>query len=161
MRFQVKEKVFSFGDDFTIKDASGDDHFIVKGKVFSFGDKLHLYNMVGQELYYIEQKLLRMLPEYTIFSQGKPVAMVKKKIAFFGSKFVIESEYGHYDIEGQPFNYSFDIMKNGGVVATVSKKFFSFSDTYGVDISDQEDYGFLMALVIVIDQIIHDNKNNH
>ncbi|WP_304943498.1 LURP-one-related family protein [Vallitalea guaymasensis] len=51
-------------------------------------------------------------------------------------------------------------MKNGNIVATVSKEFFSFSDTYGVDVNDNEDYGFIIALVIVIDQIIHDN-NNH
>lgn len=158
MRFQVREKVFSFGDDFTIKDATGNDYFIVKGKVFSLGDKLRLYNMAGQELFYIEQKLMRLLPEYTIYGGGRPVATVKKKISFFGSKFMIDSEYGSYDIEGQPFNYSFEVNKNGGRVATVSKQFFSFSDTYGVDVSDQEDYGFILALVIVIDQIIHDNK---
>ncbi|QUH30682.1 LURP-one-related/scramblase family protein [Vallitalea guaymasensis] len=160
MRFQVREKIFSFGDDFTIKDEMGNDFFIVKGKVFSLGDKLQLFDMNGEEVFYIEQKLLRMLPEYTIFRKGNPVALVKKKIAFFGSKFNIESENGYYDIDGRPFNYNFSIMKNGNIVATVSKEFFSFSDTYGVDVNDNEDYGFIIALVIVIDQIIHDN-NNH
>ncbi|GKX31209.1 hypothetical protein SH1V18_36890 [Vallitalea longa] len=158
MRFQVREKIFSFGDDFTIKDEMGNDFFIIRGKVFSLGDKLQLFNMSGEELFYIEQKLLRMLPEYTIFKNGNPVALVKKKVAFFGSKFIIESEYGYYEIEGKPFNYNFSIMKNNNVVATVSKEFFSFSDTYGVDISDNEDYGFIIALVIVIDQIIHDDR---
>lgn len=161
MRFQVKEKIFSFGDDFTIKDEMGNDFFVVKGKVFSFGDKLRLFSMSGQELFYIEQKLMRLLPEYTIYCDGNPVAMVKKKLAFFGSKFTIESQYGHYDIEGQPFNYNFSIIKNGSLVATISKKFFSFSDTYGVDISDNEDYGFIMALTIVIDQIIHDDRKHN
>jgi len=52
-------------------------------------------------------------------------------------------------------------MKNGVPVAVVSKKFFSFSDTYGVDIADNENHAFILALVIVIDQVLHDNENNN
>ena len=33
------------------------------------------------------------------------------------------------------------------------------SDTYGVDIADDEDYGFILALVIVIDQVLHDDED--
>ena len=35
MRFIVRQKVFSFGDNFTIKDETGNEHFIVRGKVFA------------------------------------------------------------------------------------------------------------------------------
>ena len=159
MIFQVREKIFSFGDDFTITDEQGNDVFVVKGKVFSLGNKLHLYNMNGQELFYIEQKLFKMLPEYTIFSQGNDVARVKKKFTFFGSKFIIDSVYGEFDIQGEPFNHNFSVIKNGRVVADVSKRFFSFSDTYGVDVMNSEDYGFILALIIVIDQTLHDGNN--
>jgi uncharacterized protein YxjI len=36
----MRERVLSWGDDFTIKDDAEREAFYVDGKVFSFGDKL-------------------------------------------------------------------------------------------------------------------------
>ncbi len=160
MRFLVRQKIFSFGDNFTIKDEYGNDHFMVRGKVFALGDKLRLYNMAGQELFYIEQKLFRFLPEYTIYSSGQPIATVKREFTFFKPRFNISSTMGDFTIEGNFLGMDFSILNNGRLVAQVSKRWFSFSDTYGVDIVEGEDYAFLLALVIVIDQVIHDNNHN-
>lgn len=40
MRYVMKQKLFSFGEDFYIRDADGKDVFFVDGKPFSFGDQL-------------------------------------------------------------------------------------------------------------------------
>jgi len=40
-------------------------------------------------------------------------------------------------------------------VAEVSKRWFSWSDTYGVDISDGEDDVLLLASTVVIDMVCH------
>ncbi|NSW90479.1 MAG: LURP-one-related family protein [Firmicutes bacterium] len=160
MRFVVKQKIFSFGDNFTIKDEYGNDHFIVRGKVFALGDKLRLYNLQGDELFYIEQKLFRFLPEYTIYHLGQAVATVKKEFTFFKPRFNISSASGNYTIDGNFWGMEFSILKNGLPVAQVSKRWFSWGDTYGVDIVDSEDYAFIISLVIVIDQVIHDRNHN-
>jgi len=161
MRFLVKQKIFSFGDNFVIKDDHGNDHFIVKGKVFSLGDKLKIYDLMGQELFYIEQKLMRLLPQYTIYRSGQAVATVKKDFSFFKPRFSIWSVYGSYTIQGDFWGMNFSIIKNGRWVAQVSKKWLSFRDTYGVDIADDENYAFILALVIVIDQVLHDDNHNN
>ena len=54
-RFVMKQKLLSWGDDFTIKDENGTDTFFVDGKALSFGDKLSFQDMSGKELVYIEQ----------------------------------------------------------------------------------------------------------
>lgn len=161
MRFIVKQKIFSFGDNFIINDEMGNPYFQVKGKVFSLGDKLHICDMQGNEIVYIEQKLFKFLPEYTIYYKGMPAARVKKEFTFFKPKFNIESFIGNYTIEGDFWGMDFNVLKNDRIVAHVSKRWFSFRDTYGVDISDDEDYAFILALVIVIDQVIHDNNHNN
>lgn len=161
MRFVVRQKIFTFGDNFTIKDEAGNDHFIVKGKVFTFGNKLRIYDMSGQELYYIEQKLFRFLPEYTIYQANRPMAKVKREFTFFKPKFNINSSIGQFTIEGNFLAMDFSILKGGRLVAQVSKRWFAFSDTYGIDIVEGEDHGFLLALVIVIDQVLHDNNHNN
>ena len=52
------QKLFSWGNDFTIQDADGHDVFFVDGKAFSIGDQLSFQDMDGNELCYIRQKLL-------------------------------------------------------------------------------------------------------
>jgi len=161
MRFVVRQKIFSFGDSFTIKDENGNDWFQVKGKVFSLGDKQRIYDMAGEEILYIEQKLFRFLPEYTIYYKGQPVAVVKKEFTFFKPRFNITSTSGRYTIEGNFWAMDFTILRDGVPVATVSKKWLSWSDTYGVDIDDNENYVLILAMVIVIDQVLHDNNSNN
>jgi uncharacterized protein YxjI len=157
----VRQKVFSFGDNFTIKDDNEQDRYIIQGKVFSFGDKLKLMDLNGNELFYIEQQVFRFLPEYYIYAGGQQMANVKKQLSFFTPKFIINSVYGNYEIEGNIFGYDFQIYKDGKMVAVINKKWFSFSDSYGVEITDGEDHAFLLTLAIVIDQVLHDEQKRH
>ena len=158
MKYEIKQKIFSFGDSFTIKDEGGNPSFVVRSQLFSFGNKLSIENLEGNELVYIEQKLFKFLPEYIIYIRGEQVATVKKEFTFFTPKFNIESNMGSYNMVGEIFSHEFQIIKNGGMVASVSKQWFSFSDTYGADISQNENQAFMLALVIVIDQVLYDNK---
>ena len=62
MRYMMKQKLFCWGDDFTIKDEAGTDRFFVDGKAFSLGKQLSFQDMQGQELAFIRQKLLAWGP---------------------------------------------------------------------------------------------------
>lgn len=145
MIFYVREKIFSFGDDFTIKDIDGYDAYKVRGKVFSFGNKLRLYSMDDRELVYIEEKIFRFLPEYLIYENGIVSAVLKKEFSFFKPRLRIESRYGDFYIEGDIFAYNFRIFRNGVLVAEIYKKAFAFSDTYEVSINDNESYPFILS----------------
>ena len=59
MKLYIKEKVFSWGDKFTVKDAYGEDKYIVEGEVFSWGKKLHVYDRLGRESCNIAISILR------------------------------------------------------------------------------------------------------
>jgi uncharacterized protein YxjI len=159
LRYQVKQKVFSFGDSYTIKDEYGEDRYVVRGEIFSFGHKLTVEDMSGIQVAYIEQKLLKFMPEYSIFLRGQLAAKVKKEFTFFTPKFYIDSNMGNYTIEGEIFSHEFSILKGGNSVSTISKEWFSFSDSYGVDIADSENQPFLLALVIVIDEVLYDHRD--
>ena len=88
------------------------------------------------------------------------MATIKKKFSFLHAKFKIESVYGDYQLEGVDiFAHEFSLMKDGRAVANVSKKIFSFTDSYGVEIVGGEDHAFILALIIVLDQVIYDKQN--
>lgn len=158
MKYLIRQRIFSFRDSFTIKNELEEDCFKVYGKILSFGNKLHLTDMQDRELFYIEQRLFRFLPEYTIYENGMEVAKVKKNLTLFRPSFDITSTYGDFNIDGNFLAYDFTVFQNGAPAAIISKKWFSFSDSYGVSVSDNENHPFILSLVIVLDQIYHDGN---
>ncbi|MEG6611335.1 LURP-one-related family protein [Pseudoclostridium thermosuccinogenes] len=159
MRYIIRQKIFSLGDSFTIKDEFGNDVFIVRSQIFSFGKKLRIFDLSGNELCYIEQKLFRFMPEYDIYIAGELVANVRKKFALFRNDFEITTPGDQYYVDGDFFAHEFGIYRHGKLIARISKKFFAFSDTYGVDIDDGQDQISTLALAIVIDMVCHDHDD--
>ena len=161
MRYVMKERIFSWGDDFKIRDASGRDAFYVDGKVLSFGDKLSFRDTAGNELALIDQKLLSIGPAYEIFRNGKLAAVVKKKLfTLFRNRFTVDVP-GPDDLEakGDFIDHDYTFSRGGREVAEVSKKWFRLADTYGVDIAEGEDDVLILASAVVIDLCTHPDKN--
>jgi uncharacterized protein YxjI len=162
MRYLMKQKLFCFGDDFTIKNEAGDDVFFVDGKAFSFGDKLSFQDVNGNELAFIRQKLLSWGPTYEIYRNGELAAVVKKHLfTFFRCAFTVDVP-GPDDVEarGSFLDMEYSFTRGSEPAAEVSKRWFSFTDTYGVDIADGEDDVLILASTVVIDMICHaDNKS--
>lgn len=158
MRYVLRQKLLSFGDDFTIKDAGGQDRYFVDGHAFSLGDKASFQDMQGNVLARIEQKLLSLGKTYRIYKGNTLAATVKKKkFTLFRDVFNIEDEAaGDLDAKGDFIDHEYQITRDGRPAATVSKRFFSLSDTYGVDIAEGEDDVLILAVAVVIDMCSHD-----
>lgn len=156
MRYVVRQRFFSLGDSFAIKDEYENDVFIVRSQLLSIGKKLRIYDLLDNELCYIEQKLFKLMPEYDLYVSGQHTANIKKKFAFFKHDFDITSSYGDYQVEGDFWAHEFEILKDNRLVARISKEFFSFTDTYGVDIDDAQDQISNLALAIIVDMVCHD-----
>ena len=82
MRYLIKEKIFTFADRFRIENDKGYPQYEVVGKILSLGNKLHIYDMDGRELIYIEEKIFRFLPEYTIYREDNILAKIRKELTF-------------------------------------------------------------------------------
>jgi uncharacterized protein YxjI len=157
MRYVLKQKFWSFGDDFDIRDAAGQEVFFVDGRAFSWGDKLSFRDTAGNELAYIRQKLLSWGPTYEIERDGRLVAVVKKKLfTLLRCRFTVDVP-GPDDLEAQGsfLDHEYAFERRGQRVAQVSKRWFSWTDTYGVDINDGEDSVLILASAIVIDMVCH------
>jgi len=163
MRYVLKQKFWSWGDDFRIQDADGKDVFFVDGRAFSWGDKLSFQDMEKNELAFIRQKLLAWGPTYEIEVHGRLVAVVKKKLfTLLRCKFAVDVP-GPDDLEAQGsfLDHEYAFERQGRVVAQVSKRWFSWTDTYGVDIVGGEDDVLILATAVVIDMVCHqESKRN-
>jgi uncharacterized protein YxjI len=164
MRYVLKQRLLSWGDDFYIKDELGRDRYFVDGKAFSFGDQLSFQDLNGNELAFIKQKVFSWGPTYEITRGDELVAVVKKELfAFFHHRFTVDVP-GPNDLEaeGNFTDHDYIFRRNGKVVATVSKKWLTFADTYGIEIADDEDQVLLLASAVVVDQACHpDDGKRH
>jgi uncharacterized protein YxjI len=157
MRYVLKQKFWSWGDDFRIRDADGRDVFFVDGRAFSWGDKLSFQDMQRQELAFIRQRLLAWGPTYEIESQGRLVAVVKKNFfTLLRCRFTVDVP-GPDDLEAQGsfLDHEYNFTRHGKEVAQVSKRWFTWTDTYGVNIAEGEDDLLILATAVVIDMVCH------
>ena len=163
MRYVMKQKFWSWGDDFTIRDENGHDVFLVDGRAFSWGDKLSFRDMSGNEVAFIRQKLLSWGATYEIEVHGQMVAVVKKHLfTFLRCKFTVDVP-GPDDLEAQGnfLDHEYIFERSGQAVAEVSKKWFSWTDTYGVDIAAGQNEVLILATAVVIDMVCHQESKKH
>ena len=161
MRYLMKQKLFSFGDDFVIKNESGEDAFLVDGKMLSIGNKLSFQDMRGNELAFIHEKLLSFGPTYVIDTPGGSATVKKHLFTLFHCAFTVDVP-GPDDLEakGNLTDHEYSFERFGRTVASVSKRWFALGDTYGVEIVGGEDDVLILASTVVIDMCCHGDRKN-
>jgi uncharacterized protein YxjI len=151
MRYVMKQRVWSWSDSFTITDENEMPFATVEGKALSFGDKLQFLDQDGTQLAAIKETVLAWGPTYEIHRDGALAATVKKNLTFLRNKFTIETLGEELVATGDFADREYAVERNGETVATISKAWFSWSDTYGVDVTDGEDAILLLAVTVAID----------
>lgn len=157
-RYKMRQKMFSIGEDFTIEDAQGRRAFEVDGKVMRVRETFELKDANGEVAATIRGKLLTIRPKMEIERGGEPAATVTKALfAPLRTKFSIELANGHeLTLDGDLLDHEYVLRRGGEAIATVSKRWFSFTDTYGIDIAEGEDDALVLAIAVALDEMAHD-----
>ena len=87
MKLYIEEKVFTWGDKFTVVSATGEPRYFVEGEVFTWGKKLHVYDVYEREVAFIKQELFTFLPEFVVYTGGREIARVRKEFSFFRPRY--------------------------------------------------------------------------
>ena len=162
MRYVMKEKWFTLGNDFAITDADGRECFYVDGRVFSIGDKLSFQDRDRKEVAFIRQRLLAFGPTYEISRRGEHVATVKKKIfTLFHCRFSVDVP-GPNDLEakGNFLDHEYEFSLEGKVVAQVSKRWIALTDSYVIEVAPDADEVLILACAVVIDLACHEDRDH-
>lgn len=152
MKLYIKQKVFSWGAKFTVKDENGSDRYFVQGEVFSWGRKLHVTDLTGREVAFIQQKVFSFLPKYHVFVNGEQIAEIVKEFTFLRPKYRIEGL--GWDINGDFWSHNYMISRNGNPIVTIQKEWMTWGDSYELDIADSRDEIVALAVVLTIDCVM-------
>jgi uncharacterized protein YxjI len=151
--YLIRARSFDIGDDFDIKDDSGQVVYHVDGKVLTLRDRLVIEDPSGQEVASVHRQLVSLRETYSVSIGGQKAAEIKKKLFTpFVDKYTIDIP-GPDDLEmhGDLFDHEYSIEQGGREVASVSKKWFSFRDTYAVRVADDADHLLILASVLALD----------
>ena len=159
MQYVLKQKLASLGINFTIKDVKGQDAFQVKGDLFSIGDKLSVQDLEGNELVYIEQQSFN---RYELWRDGKSAGSVSRDLfSFRRHRFLVDTS-GASELEaiGDIINCEYIVKRGDRKIATFTRQWFRLSDTYFIDIDENEtDETLVLALAVVIEVVCHGRHN--
>ena len=156
MKLYIKEKVFSWGDKFTVKDEYGYDKYMVEGEVFSWGKKLHIYDSAGTEVAFIKQEVWSLLPRFYVFCGGQQVAEIRKEFTFLFPKYSVAGL--GWEIDGSFLAHEYEITKGGRTIVTISKEWMTWGDSYELDIANPADGIIALAVVLTIDCVMESNS---
>lgn len=163
MRYQVREKLFSIGDDFWVTDDQDNRVFLVDGKALSLRQTFELKDGSGAIVASIHKKLLSFRDSMEIERDGRVVATVKKAlISPLHHRSVVElAGGGELEAVGNIIDKEFEIRSGGAVLAHISRSWFRTRDTYGVDVAGGQDDALMIAVAVCLDRIHHDEEAHH
>jgi uncharacterized protein YxjI len=152
MKFKLNSKLLTLGSNYQIWDEHETLAYVVRGKILSFGHSLSFETAEGKQLARIEQRLFKMFPTFDLFLGEKKFATISKKFSWINKKFLLDVPGPNdYEVEGDFWNYEYEFRRpSDGLVASVSRKYFSMTGIYGVEMNKQEDAVSILSTVVVI-----------
>jgi len=159
MKLYIKQQVFSWGDKFFVKDENEQDKYFVQGEVFSLGKKLHINDINGNEVAFIHQKLMSLMPRYFVFKGGEQAAEIVQKFKLFKPAYVVNGP--DWKVEGNFNAHLYRVFHGEDPVINIEKVWFSWGDSYVLDIDESTDEVLALAVVLAIDAATQQQNANH
>jgi len=160
MRYAVREKLFSIGDDFWITDEHGDKAFLVDGKVLRLRQTLEIRDAGGRGLVTVRKKLIAVHETMEIEQDGVLVATVRKALIspLHHRSTVDLADGSQLEAVGSILDKEFEITAGGQLLARISRAWFRIRDTYGVDVAPGQDDVLFLAIAVALDRIHEDEE---
>jgi uncharacterized protein YxjI len=160
MKFLMRERMFSIGEDFWIEDESGERAFLVDGKALRLRQTFELKGPEGETLAVIKKKMVSVRDTMIVERDGDTVAKVHKKLfSPLRHKMVIELADGQeWTAKGDFIDKNYEIESEQGTVAETSRKWFRIRESYGIEI-DHPDVPLVIAVAVAVDELAEDARH--
>lgn len=150
----IKNKFFSIRGHSTVTDVNGNPLFEVRG-TFTLWKRKKIKDLDGNVLYTVRNKMIKffMNSAFVFDAEGKKIARLKQKFHLTRSEYVLLGYKDELSIEGNFFQREINVIRNGEVIASGSRKLLSLVDSFAVTVPNDADAAFVLALFIAMDNI--------
>jgi uncharacterized protein YxjI len=108
-----------------------------------------IMNTSRDEVALVTKKAFSFLPKFFVEVDGQEVLMIKKEFSFLKAHYTIDA--AGIEVLGNWWDMDFEVLRHGDIVGKVSKEWFTWGDSYKVQILDDEMETIIIALVVAID----------
>jgi uncharacterized protein YxjI len=161
VRYRMRQKLVSIGDDYWIEDDKGAHVFRVDGKALRVRDTLDLEDAHGTQVCRIQTRVLHIRDSMAVEDPaGHQLALVHKalitplrerwKVDLAGDR--------EWKVQGNVVDHEYEIEEDDRKIAEISKRWFRVRDTYGVEIAPDADHTLVLAVAIAVDAMTHPRK---
>ncbi len=154
VRYQMREKMVSIGDDYWIENDRGERAFKVDGKALRVRQTLVFEDANGVERCRIQERIMRIRDSMEIEGPdgGRLAAVRKAMITPLRDRWSVDITSGpDLEVQGNILDHEYTIEAGGAKVAEVSKQWFRIRDTYGVEIAPGQDDVLILAITVAVD----------
>ena len=155
-KLYIKQKVFSFTDQFSVYDDQERRQYYVKGSFMKIPKQFTIYNHHDQEIAVITKKIWSFLPKFYVDIRHQSQILIEKELTFLKARYHISAK--GITVEGDWWDMTFNILHQGKPIAAIAKRWFSWGDTYEVTILDETMEELIISLVIAVDCVKSDER---
>ena len=145
----IKQKVFSLSGKFSVKDAEENELYFVEGSFMKIPKTFSIMDDKRNEVATITKKTFSFLPTFFVDVNGQETMKIKKEFSFLKARYTIDA--AGIEVQGNWWDMDFEVYQNRSLIGSVSKKWFTWGDSYQLKIVEEEMEPLLVALVVAID----------
>ncbi|MEX2804278.1 LURP-one-related/scramblase family protein [Streptococcus sp. H31] len=150
--FHIKQKFWTLGGQFVIKDDSGNSRYIVTG---SFMEVPKSYTIreepSGRFVSQISKRLLTFLPRFDIELADGSQFQIVKELTWLRPRYRVDNL--ELSVEGDFWNKNFRLYQGESLLAQIAQEWLTVPSAYHIEIFDDSVRDLVMSLVIAIDCI--------
>ncbi len=150
----IRQEIFTLGEKLTVKDDQQKNIYYIEGSFFQIPKTFSIMDENRNEVALITKKILSFLPKFYVEVQGKQILTINKELSFFKARYTIDAE--GIEVQGNWWDMDFQVYKQGQLVGQVKKEWFTWGDSYKVQILDEDVQTIVIAIVVAIDCVKSD-----
>ena len=160
-KLYLTQKVFKITDHYPIFNEQQETVYQVDQDFKLFGNTVRVQNASGEELFVVDKEVLTFLPRFAVrFADGR-VIYLKSRFTFFHKEIDVDPDGLGLFLQGDFFDFNFELLQNDTVLGTIRKEFLAWGDTYELTIHDESQQDLIVAMMIAVDCIKDDQQRNH
>ncbi len=157
MKLYIKQAVFTLGEQFTVKDEFGEDQFYVVGSFLQIPKQFRVLDKNSRQVATIERIMFRMFGQYDIVTNTDRITL-KRQFSLFRQAYIIEGI--DWYLQGNFTSHNYQLIRGGNPIMTLSKHWFTWGDSYELNITNEQDAILALCIAISIDyEILKDQSN--
>ena len=149
MKLFVKQRAFSWFDNYKIFDEDGNPMYSIRGEL-SWGHCLRMYDEEGNEVCMVRENGDALLPKFEMYVVGTYIGSINKESDV--TKHAYSIDFNGWRIEGDLMEIEYQIFDGLGYqIASMTKEVLNQADTYRIKITSPQDELYVLMLMVAID----------